>query len=421
MTVRFVAGPQRQKETLMCRFAPLVILTTLATTRALAADGPPEVPIIPFEIELTTIMEYNGGDYLWFHPRVAPLPGLGEHGKSAAIMTFQKHLYVSDFYSGLSYKTTADGGDTWSGTETPEALAWVEGEEGVKVSPADMTPGWHAKSGTVLNVGAEVRYSADGAQLSDIKRAHQTTYTVYTPETKTWSKLRRVEMPPDDKFNIARSACAQWVAVENGNVLLPFYFAPKDDVPHSVTVAEFSFDGKDLHYLRHGTEMHLDLVRGLVEPSLIQFQGAFYLTIRNDEGGYVTTSKDGLNFEPIKPWTFDDGEALGSYNTQQHWAVAPAGGLFLVYTRRGANNDHVFRNRAPLFIAQVNPHTLQVIRSTEKILIPERSADLGNFGVASVGDSESWVTVSEGIFDEAAKKSGATGATFLARVRWGMP
>lgn len=396
-------------------------MAALAASMLHAAAVPADVPLIPFEVEVTTIMEYNGDDFLWFHPRVSPLPGLGEDGRAAAIMTFQKHLVVSDYYSGLSYQTTTDGGDTWSETVTPAELDWVVGGEGVTVAPADMTPGWHAKSGTVLNVGAEVRYSAEGAQLSDIKRAHQTTYSVYTPETKTWSKLRRVEMPPDEKFNIARSACAQWVALENGNVLLPFYIAPKDDVPHSVTVAEFSFDGKDLQYLRHGNEMHLDLVRGLVEPSLIKFQDAFYLTLRNDEGGYVATSKDGLNFEPIKPWTFDDGEALGSYNTQQHWAVAPAGGLFLVYTRRGANNDHVFRNRAPLFMAQINPDTLQVIRSTEKILIPERSADLGNFGVSTVGPEESWVTVSEGIFDEAARKGGATGATFLARVKWGKP
>lgn len=390
-----------------------LLYTGLAT---LAGD---EVPHIPFTVELSTIMEYNGGDFLWFHPRVSPLPGAGVDGKSAAIMTFQKHLFVSDYYSGLSYKTTVDGGATWSETHTPEALAWVKEENGVNVSPADMTPGWHGVSGTVLNVGAEVRYSPEGQQLADVKRAHQTTYTVYDPKTQQWSTLRRVEMPADDKFDVARSACAQWVALEDGTVLLPFYYATSEQVPHAVTVAQFSFDGKDLAYLRHGTELELDLVRGLVEPSLVRFEDTYYLTIRNDERGYVTTSKDGLHYEAIQPWTFDDGTELGSYNTQQHWAVAP-GGLFLVYTRRGANNDHVMRNRAPLFIAQVNPHTLQVIRATEKIAVPERSAGLGNFGVTTVGN-ESWITVSEGIFTETAKNGPATGATFLARVVWGTP
>ena len=45
-----------------------------------------------------------------------------------------------------------------------------------------------------------------------------------------------------------------------------------------------------------------------------------------------------------------DGQALGSYNTQQHW-ISHGDSLYLIYTRRGANNDHVFRNRAPIFIA----------------------------------------------------------------------
>ena len=61
-------------------------------------------------------------------------------------------------------------------------------------------------------------------------------------------------------------------------------------------------------------------------------------------------------------------------------------GLFLVYTRRGANNDHVIRNRAPLFIAQVDPERLCVIRATEKAIVPDRGASLGNFGVANISD-----------------------------------
>ena len=57
------------------------------------------------------------------------------------------------------------------------------------------------------------------------------------------------------------------------------------------------------------------------------------------------------------------------------------GGLFLVYTRRGANNDHIMRHRAPLFIGQVNPRTLQVIRATERVLLTENQATLGNSGI----------------------------------------
>ena len=119
-----------------------------------------------------------------------------------------------------------------------------------------------------------------------------------------------------------------------------------------------------------------------------------------------------------EPWTFDDGAELGSYNTQQHW-LAHGDGLFLAYTRRGADNDHIFRHRAPLFIAQVDPDRLCVLRATEAVLIPERGATMGNFGAGPITARESWVTVGEGMFfPEVYKKGGATGAVFVARVRW---
>ncbi len=138
--------------------------------------------------------------------------------------------------------------------------------------------------------------------------------------------------------------------------------------------------------------------------------------MRNDLRSYVSVSDDGLNFRPVKAWTFDDGQDLGSYNTQAHWLVA-GDGLFLTYTRRGADNDHVIRNRAPIFIAQINPTLLNVIRSSEKILVPERGATLGNFGVAKVSRSESWVTVGEGNVNAQAIKLGADGSLFLVRVK----
>jgi PAS domain-containing protein len=137
----------------------------------------------------------------------------------------------------------------------------------------------------------------------------------------------------------------------------------------------------------------------------------------------VLKHDDGLHFRPIKAWKFDDSTDLGSYNTQQHW-LAHSDGLFLVYTRRGANNDHIMRNRAPLFIAQVDPEELCVIRKTERVLIPEQGAPLGNFGAAAITETESWVTVSEFMWpswNEEARKRGAAGRTFIARVIWSNP
>jgi len=108
---------------------------------------------------------------------------------------------------------------------------------------------------------------------------------------------------------------------------------------------------------------------------------------------------------------------LGNYNTQQHW-VTHSDGLFLVYTRRGANNDHVFRHRAPLFIAQIDPERLCVIRETEKILVPEKGARFGNFGVTDVNEEQTWIVVTEWMQPIGCEKFGSNNNVFTAKIIW---
>lgn len=115
-----------------------------------------------------------------------------------------------------------------------------------------------------------------------------------------------------------------------------------------------------------------------------------------------------------------DGEDLGNYNTQQHW-VTHSDGLFLVYTRKGADNDHVFRHRAPLFIAQVDPEKLHVIRSTERILVAERGARLGNFGITDASAAETWVTVTEWMQPVGVEKHGSDNTIWVAKLKWDKP
>ena len=384
------------------------------------AVGQDSIPTpVDFEIDVQTVLTHDDGESLWFHPRAAAIPGRGVDGKPAVIMTIQKHLGKSDHYSGLSVMRTDDLGVTWTGpTAIPELDAWEEGN-GIVCAVADVTPAWHVQVGKLIAVGIKVRYD-DGVQVYDMPRSHDAAYTVFDPEANSWTPWRMVDTPePDGKFYLVSPGCGQYVVEADGSVLLPFYFRGPEGEVHSTTVMRCGFDGDTLRYLEHGDELALDVERGLVEPSLIWFHEKYYLTVRNDVKGYVTVSDDGLHYAPIQPWTFDDGEELGSYNTQQHW-LATDEGLFLVYTRRGANNDHIMRNRAPLFVAQVDPDRLCVIRDTERVLIPERGATLGNFGASAITPSESWVTVSEGIWNDDARARGAEGATFVARIRWNL-
>lgn len=372
-----------------------------------------------FSVKLETVMKHDDGEFLWFHPRAAAVPAR-DGSEPMVVMTLQKHLRISDYYSGLHVMVRRGVQGEWSGPHLPPELDWRKGDDGVTVSVADVTPGWHAPTGRLLAIGCQVRYSPKGKQLEDIRRAHQTVYAVFTPETGRWSPWQLLSLPEDDIFNFARNACAQWVVTPNGRLLVPLYIGRGTHEPFSTTVAECEFDGTTLRYRRHGDVLRLAVKRGLYEPSLVAFAGRYFLTLRNDEGGYVSASDDGLKYDPPAPWRFDDGGALGSYNTQQHW-LAHSGGLFLVYTRRGANNDHIVRHRAPLFMARVDAASRRVIRGTEKIVVPERGAELGNFGAAAINPAESWVTVSEGMFMKDSRQRGAEGATFVARILWSQP
>ena len=374
---------------------------------------------LPFQVKLDTVLEHDDGKFLWFHPRAVAVPAAGQDKQPAVFMTLQKHLNTSDHYSGLSLMRTNDVGKTWGQPDPRPELDWVR-QGDVDIAVADVTPGWHPQTHKVIAVGAQVRYSARGKQLEDVRRAHQTAYAVLDPQTGQWTRWRQLPMPDTEQFNFARSACAQFVVEEDGTVLLPFYVGASARVPWSVTVARFTFDGQQLHYQQHGPLLRLNTGRGYAEPSLAKHGNRYYLTIRSNTRAHVTSSADGLRFAPPVAWKFDDGQELGSYNTQQHWLVHRQG-LFLIYTRRAADNQHIMRHRAPLFMAQVNPDTLQVVRATETVVVPERGATLGNFGAARINRNESWVTVCEGIWSDDARKRGATGALFIARVIWSEP
>jgi hypothetical protein len=388
-------------------------------TRAMAdALGPQRPDGALRETTLEVVRRELSPDFCWFHPRAAAIPGAGRDGMPAVVLTLQKHLKVSDYYSGLYVMRTDDLGASWTGpAEVPE-LGWKAGDEGTTRAVCDVTPSWHGPSGRLLAIGVQVDYDKSGAQRDD--HPSPTAYAVYDPAKRNWSGWQTLQMPEEKKFRIARNGCGQWVVEADGTVLLPIYFAPAAGQPYAVTVVRCRFDGSRLTYVEHGDELKLvpNVSRGLVEPSLVRFGGRYLLTIRNDEKGYVTRGDDGLRYrDGLKPWTFDDGADFGSYNTQQHW-LAGGDELFLAYTRRGAANDHIMRHRAPLFLARVHPQHLTVVRSSERILIPERGAALGNFGAAAVTREESWVTDAEFITGTRRDPRGADGSVFLARVRW---
>jgi len=377
---------------------------------------------LDYRIEVTTVAKGYDGRTCWMHARAGAIPpGIAANPSRTPIvvMTLQKlQADRSDVYYGLNDFRTDDLGKTWIGPTEHATLSRRSPRADVEVVPCDFWPTWHAKTGKLLGTGATFWYSASAND--HLKHGpSETPYSVYDPQKKTWSQWRTLAMPAERRFEFARAGCTQRVDLPGGDILLPIYFRRADEPHdrHKATVCRCQFDGETLKYVEHGDELSLDIDRGLAEPSLTKFGERYFLTLRNDQRAYVTTSSDGIHFDAIRPWTFDDGSDLGSYNTQQHW-VTHTCGLYLVYTRRGADNDRVFRHRAPLFMARVDTEKLVVLRATERVLLPDRGAAVGNFGVTTVSPEETWVIATECMMPGKPEQYGSDNRVFAVRLHW---
>jgi hypothetical protein len=337
------------------------------------------------------------------------------------VLTMQKwNVKRSDVFYAVASGESADLGKTWTPFLEHHATLGrhrldATREEGM----CDFTPKWHAATGRLLGTGHTVYYDHD--KLVPVRPRH-TVWSVYDPAAKAWSQWAKLPMPDEPKFANAGAGSTQRVDLENGDILLPIYAKEISAKGYFSTVVRCRFDGTTLRYVEHGNELFTDIDRGLYEPSLTKFGGRYFLTLRNDRAAYVARSEDGLRYGEPRKWTFDDGADLGSYNTQAHW-VTHADGLFLAYTRRGANNENMARarHRAPLFLAQIDPERLVVLRATERELVPNKGAQLGNFAVVDVNERETWVTTSEGMAPGNPAEFGANGRVYAARIIWEKP
>tara|TARA_B100001123_G_C15310674_1_gene1024199 strand:- start:1418 stop:2668 length:1251 start_codon:yes stop_codon:yes gene_type:complete len=389
-----------------------------------------------YDIALTLAREGFDGNMCWVHARAGALPP--EQGKQPlVVMTLQKlDISGSDIFYALNEMRTIDRGVTWTvpeehGSFSRVPFAW-RGETDLEITVCDFWPRWHRQSGKLIGLGHTVVFEENRVKPV---RPRGIAYAIYNLTQHNWSDWRTVELPDESRFENAGAGCAQRYDLPNGDMLIPFYFKEPEGTQYSTTVMRAHFKNTEIRYLEHGSELTVPIKRGLYEPSIAKFGDRFYLTMRNDDHGYVAVSNDGLTFSKPKRWMFDDGTELGNYNTQQHW-VAHSEALLLVYTRRGANNDHVTRHRAPLFIARMNPDTLEVIRSSEQVLVPEYGARLGNFGVTEISAFETWVTVTEWMQSSSKeartrervdrdsvrlRERGANNRVWVAKIKWNQP
>ena len=328
----------------------------------------------------------------------------------AAVATAQ-YLDVTgcDVFSGIYMSGSNDEGKTWSPFEQQSELRSEPRSDGKRIVCCDGTPMYHKTTDTVLLMGHTASYQADGKSL-DRTIPRQSFYSVLKKGDKEFSAPKFIKTP--EILRDFGNGCGQSIELENGELLIPGYY--KDNKNNCVSaVIRCSFDGDNIEVLEAGNSLTVSAPRGLGEPSLVKHNGVYYITLRNDVCAYVARSEDGVNYHSLQPWCWDDGELLPNYNTQQHWMTL-GDKLFLVYTRRYAQNDNVFRHRAPLFAAEVE--NMKVKRDTEFAILPQRGARLGNFGVTSRSENKASIMAAEWMQPIGCEKYGSNNAIFLADI-----
>jgi hypothetical protein len=355
----------------------------------------------------------DGSGPTWFHPRACIVP---KESDPLAFMTLQT-ITGSDYFGPVHWMSSSDLGRSWTEPQPVPSLGRVK-HDGVEEGVCDVVPEWHPHTKSVLALGHNVFYS--GPKFSSNQPPRWPIYSVW--RDGQWGPRRKLEWADPRGASIYSNNCGQRVILPNGDILLAFTHGGANNKPRSISGVICSFDGETLAIKQVGEEIPHDKGRGLLEPSVTQFQSRFLLTIRaEDYRGYVCVSDDGLKWSPKQPWAWDDGEPLVMSTTQQHW-LGHSEALWLVYTRKDASNANVIRWRSPLWMAQVDVNTLRLLRHSERVVLPlvgdgvndpDRVAIMGNFHTINASREESWVTVGEW-----QPRNGINGDLLLARIRW---
>ena len=343
----------------------------------------------------------SGDQISWFHPRACVTDNPGH-----IFMTLQR-IGGSDFYGPLHQSVSFDGGHSWSNPEPVPGCQWKPLGNGIHEGICDVVPEYHAPTRTILAIGHNVYYK-DGALFDSLGDWSANTgpqlnrfpvWGIRDSEGKWIITRKKLEIPECENCMIYSCGSSQRLFQGEDEALIPFTCGKSGIRERNVFSALFHYDGKELTCIRRGNTLHLPFRRGLLEPSIIRWKDRCLLTMRAEDGcGYRAESEDGLTWQKLMPWSFDDGNILETSTTQQHF-LELGGRLFLIYTRNAGTNSHIWRFRAPLYIAEVNDD-FNLVRSSEQIVFPmipegDKAAGMGNFHPAKLDERRAIVTVGE--------------------------
>ena len=321
------------------------------------------------------------------------IPAIVRDGRDTAyLINTYLSLAGSDVFVGSEISKSIDGGFTFG--EPHKLKSYEIFENGIRTVFAIDSLHYHKASGKFLCFGRTTHYADDKHPIVVNGCAPTEPYfSILDTENEQFGSIIPMPLPYDALTAVPHG---QIIEYDDGNMLITFYGAASGEIYSRVISILYSFDGEKLEIVKSGTPLISgpEHKRGYDEPSIARLGNKYYMTIRTDDTAYLAVSEDGFEFaEPI-PWVFDDGEKVESINTQQRW-LRFDDALYLAYTRKTQYNDHVFRNRAPLFISRFDPDKLCLIKESERVLVPELGARLGNFQSCDVSGNEAWISVAE--------------------------
>ena len=310
--------------------------------------------------------------------------------KEVLLLCQKQQISAIDCFSGLSLFRSFDNGETWSKPVEVSALADIPFPDGTHES--FLSSVMHKMDdGKILVLVTTFRYDPDGSRTTGAYQ--EVKYLYFEPETGNWSQLRKLELDAPTESDVL-AVTAQFTQLENSDLLLPYSVRQKSGRFFArIARLRLTPDGT-LDVVELSDKIVLEEGRGFFEPSLCRFDGKYFLTVRNDQSGYISSSETWKSFPAPHKLCRTDGEWLGNYNTMTR-LIALGGKLYLVYTRKGLNNDHVFRHRAPLLVAEVDTEKLAIKLETEQIAAPEHGARLCNFTAVSNGKDFAYISVAE--------------------------
>ncbi|MCC6423938.1 MAG: exo-alpha-sialidase [Phycisphaerales bacterium] len=348
-------------------------------------------------IQRQVLLQGRRNNQCWFSPTIVAIPSSG--GLRVVVTV---HQLSGNDYGPLHTIVSGDMGRSWCSPFQSQNLFKIPLEDDVFESVHSFGMMHHRKTGRTFGYGGTV-FTRD----RNINPLFKTEWFVREYAMKlsgafAWWDDARGDFEPWKKFDAPQIRTSEKYAHvfgmdqccerADGSILMPMTEARADRSCGVGTMIVELGSGSPVV-----TKVGGVFGEKFAEPSIVEFDGRYLMTIRSearDGRMYRAASRDGLQWTDLAAWSWDDGSPVETANTQQHW-MRLGGALYLVYTRKSELNNGVFRFRAPLYMAQVDPNRMQLIRSTEQIVFEEKGARMGNFSICSISENEAWIVTGE--------------------------